>query len=385
MPIYREERPGRAPRWKVRIYHRGKAHEWSLEGTKADAEAFEARERVRLEAQGVPGRIAPRFSDFCVGAYAQHAEVHLKARTWSNRQYTIATLAERLGPLRLTEITDERVYQYQRDRIAEKIKPSTINDEVKVLRAILRHARDLKLPAFEMRAKDLPVRGKRRVRAWTMEEVQRLLRAVAEQSPAVFWPVVFLLHTGCRKGEAIAAEWSWVDMHRLVLRIPSNEEWQPKDDEPREVPIEAPLVPYLRAPRLHDRYLFPTRDGDRYAFWPQRAFDRARKAAGLTGGPHVLRHTYASHFLATRPDLWLLARILGHSTAKITETYAHLLPDTVERARGAVAFPVEIVGNAVGDEGQKPRKSLWGVQDSDLRLPPCEKRKQSRKQAKARR
>jgi integrase len=394
MPVYREKRAGRENRWKVRIYHQGKPYEWSIEGTRDDALAFEARERVRLEAQGSTARTAPRFSDFSVGAYAEHAEIHLKARTWSNRQYTIATLCQHLGSLRLTEITNARVEAYQRDRIGEKIRPSTINDEVKVLRAILKYARSTGTPAFEMTAKDLPVRGKRRARAWTDAEVLRLLTSVSETSPQIYWLVVFLLHTGCRRGEALAAEWSWVDLKRKVLTIQPSEEWQPKDGEPREVPIADALLPYLRAPRPSNapKWLFPTRDGDRYAFWPQLAFDRARKAAKLTGGPHTTRHTFASHFLARVPDLWLLAQILGHSTTQVTELYAHLLPDAIERARGAVAFSLPTVG---ADRGQPTNRQatnvlttenhLWGVQDSDLRLPPCEESRAARKVANSRR
>ena len=41
--------------------------------------------------------------------------------------------------------------------------------------------------------------------------------------------------------------------------------------------------------------------------------------------------------LQTR-DLFLVARLLGHSTAWVTERYAHLLPEHLERARAAVSF-----------------------------------------------
>jgi integrase len=408
MPVYREKRAGRENRLKVRIWHKGKAHEWSFEGTREEAVAFEARERVKLEAQGSTQRTVPRFLDFSVGAYAEHAKTHLKARTWSNRQYTIATLSEHLGPLRLTEIDNVRVEQYQRDRLGLKIRPSTINDEAKVLRAILAYAKATKVPVCELTAKDLPVRGKRRAKAWTVAEVDRLLRAVAETSPHIYWIVVFLLHTGCRRGEALAAEWSWVDLKRRVLSIQPNDEWQPKDGEPREIPIPDALLPYLQAPRKHERWVFPTtrksrlrsgegREKERYILWPQLAFDRARKRAKLTGGPHTTRHTFASHFLARVPDLWLLARLLGHSTTQVTELYAHLLPDAVERARGAVSFALptvspQTVGNTVGGNGSRLAGNgltagnlLWGVQDSDLRLPPCEERTVTRKASNSRR
>jgi integrase len=104
--------------------------------------------------------------------------------------------------------------------------------------------------------------------------------------------------------------------------------------------------------------VFPSREGSRYAFWPVNLFDRARKAAGLAGGPHKLRHTFASHFLATTPDLYLLAQIMGHSHAKVTELYAHLLPDHLARGRAAVSF-APAVGAAEHAAGQR-----WGGQGS---------------------
>lgn len=70
--------------------------------------------------------------------------------------------------------------------------------------------------------------------------------------------------------------------------------------------------------------------------WEQ--FDRARKRAGLSGGPHVCRHTFASHLLRACADLFLLAKLMGHSDTTVTRLYAHLLPDHLERARNAVDF-----------------------------------------------
>ncbi len=39
---------------------------------------------------------------------------------------------------------------------------------------------------------------------------------------------------------------------------------------------------------------------------------------------HVLRHTFASHFIMKGGDILTLQRILGHSDIKVTMRYAHL-------------------------------------------------------------
>jgi integrase len=94
----------------------------------------------------------------------------------------------------------------------------------------------------------------------------------------------------------------------------------------------------LTGPRASARWVFPKGSGDRYVDFPKDAFWAARKRAKLSGGPHTLQHIFASHFLQKVPDLFLLAHVLGHSHQRVTELYAHLLPDHLARARNAVNF-----------------------------------------------
>ncbi|KFF47984.1 hypothetical protein GY26_16870 [Gammaproteobacteria bacterium MFB021] len=42
---------------------------------------------------------------------------------------------------------------------------------------------------------------------------------------------------------------------------------------------------------------------------------------------HVLRHTFASHFMMNGGDVLTLQKILGHQTITMTMRYAHLSPD----------------------------------------------------------
>ena len=337
MGVYKKDKAGK--KWRVVIFlGEGKRQDWTVEGSKDDARAFEARKRVELEV-GVSSdqRTAPTFSTYFADHYRPFAEARLKKRTWTNRIYTLATLSQHLGNLRLTELKNPVLEKYQNDRL-KHVLPSTINDEMKTLRAVCSHARANGVPCAEITVKDLPERGKRKIRAWTAEQVSQLLASVRERSPNIFGLVLFLLNSGCRKGEALALEWENVDLRRRIIRVMPSEEWQPKDDEAREIPIGDQLLLYLNAQLKTGRYVFPADTGERYAYWPQLAFDRARKAAGLKGGPHTTRHTFATHFLQKRPDLYLLARILGHSDITVTKLYAHLLPDHLERARNAVDF-----------------------------------------------
>lgn len=48
---------------------------------------------------------------------------------------------------------------------------------------------------------------------------------------------------------------------------------------------------------------------------------------------HVLRHTFASHFMMNGGNILTLQRILGHSSLQMTMRYAHLAPDHLQEAR----------------------------------------------------
>jgi integrase len=336
MPVYKK-----GQQWRVVIWFKGKRHDFVLSGTKEEAREYESTKRVELQSSDPEAllRDVPKFKDFAEGPYRTHAKAHLKKRVWTNRTYTLATLIDHFGSTKINAIHVAKIEAYKHGRIEKKIKASTINDELKVLRAVLSYARELGIRTADSMIKNLPTRGiSRKVTYWNRTQVGALLDSIRKNSREIEPLVVFLLNTGVRKGEALALEWDNIDLTRGIIRIEPSEEWQPKDGEARTIPISDHLRPYLIRHRAEARHVFRSRSGERYAFWPQRAFDRAREAAGLIGGPHTARHTFATHFLYKTPDLYLLGKILGHSTAYVTELYSHLLPDHLERARNVVSF-----------------------------------------------
>lgn len=333
MAVYRK-----GDKWRVRVWLRGERQDRIVSGSKADALAVEAALRTEMARSSTsPTPTVPLFSVF-LAKYQVHAEAHLRASTHSNRKYTWATLLKHFGHVGLDEIGTAAVEEFKAARLADKVKPATVNANMNALRAILGYAREFHvLPEIRWRA--LPEVGRRRVVAWTRAEVDALYRSVQKEAPDILPIVVFLANTGCRKSEAIALESANVNLKRGVVTIQPSVAavYTTKDNEAREVPINSALRPWLKG--VKGQWVFPSSTGERFAFWPQRKFDLARRKAGLVGGPHTLRHTYATHFLASTPDLFLLARVLGHSTTYVTELYSHLLPEAMRRAAKAVSFP----------------------------------------------
>jgi integrase len=200
---------------------------------------------------------------------------------------------------------------------------------------------------------------------FTREEVGYILAAATEHAPAFVTLFTFLFETGCRKSEAINLPWKNVRFEQRIIRIWSDPVADDSDDAylvksmEREIPLSDHMLRLLRAQKLKGLskdLVFPVlvnrnqTKGKPYVEFPTNTWDRvlehatalARKvdpeAPEIVGGPHKARHTFASHFLQRKPDIFLLGRVLGHSHTRVTELYSHLLPEHLAEARNVVMF-----------------------------------------------
>ena len=96
----------------------------------------------------------------------------------------------------------------------------------------------------------------------------------------------------------------------------------------RSVPVNSELVTEIFHDRPRRGELFPgTSEG---AF--RKALDRAKITLPRGQLTHVLRHTFASHFVMNGGDILTLNKILGHKTIQMTMVYAHLAPNYLGKA-----------------------------------------------------
>jgi integrase len=338
MPVYRKSKE----HWRVVIFLRGKRSDFIVKGSKEQAEAEEARERVRLSLSDPQSeqRAALTFGDFCATHYRPHAELHLKNSSWARRASLLGFLMETFGDVKLTDIHAAAIDAYAKKRTEDGLRKVSINNELRVLRVILNFARERKFLVSDAKVKLLRVPYDGRAKAWTSQEINRLLVALQEEAEELVPIVLLIVNTGVRNGEARALPWDRVNFGAGHIEIWPSREWQPKSGLPREIPISDALMGVLEKLPRKGKWVFPSRTGEQWAFWPRRQFERATKKAGLTGGPHRLRHTFASHFLVKVPDLGVLAAVLGHSEESVTRLYAHMLPERLAKARNVVSIPL---------------------------------------------
>ena len=173
-------------------------------------------------------------------------------------------------------------------------------------------------------------RGITKPKFLTREQVQLLLEQFSSPKDVHFRRLIqFYLWTGCRWTEAIDLTWGDVDLQNRLIYL-GHPESQTK------LRRDFPLTDRLRE-LLNE--LHCDRDGDKpYVFWrftrnPYYVNSRLRQIRKSVEGipdditPHTMRHTFASHLAMQGVDLTTIASLMGHSTARITEQYAHLQPD----------------------------------------------------------
>ena len=146
-----------------------------------------------------------------------------------------------------------------------------------------------------------------------------------------------LMLTGARRGEVVHAKWGCIDWPGNTLLVPVA-----KSGKPRHVSLSDAAVAVLRGVYEHaDRCgpeddVFDTDDVRTNSFhWH---WDRMRKRVGLGDvRMHDLRHSFASRLVNKGVSLYVVQNLLGHSSAAMTQRYAHLAKDTLKGAANLVS------------------------------------------------
>jgi integrase len=153
--------------------------------------------------------------------------------------------------------------------------------------------------------------------------------------------ILFLLSTGARLNEALQAKWENIDVERRVWRIPAANS---KSGKVRAIPLNDSAVGVLDNLDTKDKFehvFINKQTGQRYKTI-QKVWSRLRKAADLEHiRIHDLRHQYASFLVNNGVTLYTTGQILGHSTPKVTQRYAHLSTATLQDAAATASDQIK--------------------------------------------
>lgn len=200
------------------------------------------------------------------------------------------------------------------------VAPRTLNLELAYLRAMFNELVRLDEWTGENPVKNIrPFKTEEQEMAFLDREQIKQLFIECENSKArdLLTVVKICLSTGARWSEAESLKSRQVKKYSVTFT-------KTKGNKNRTIPINPDL--YDELPKTRGNLFIGCYDAFRSAL--------GRTQIELPDGQltHVLRHTFASHFMMNGGNILVLQRILGHTDIKMTMRYAHFSPSHLEEA-----------------------------------------------------
>lgn len=217
----------------------------------------------------------------------------------------------------------------------KSVKTWTLNNDIKEIKSIFNKAIEWRYiyinPAKNMNY--IEITDAKPVRYLSQDEYRKFFE-VCSQDFAEYYPIFYtFVHTGMRRGEILALDWSDIDFKQSIIHIRSKDGFRPKGIDKKSKQSKTRLIP------IHDRLrqlLYKLRQpvGKVFTYRGQpysdnrlrRALMRITKKAGIKGLTrlHELRHSYVTFLVKHGVDIYKVKELLGHSDIRDTMRYAHM-------------------------------------------------------------
>lgn len=293
---------------------------------KEEAEAFErnylAKHRTNYEAA-----MDERSLKELIEAWFIYHGINLA--DGERRRRALLQMATELKNPVASQLTAEQFLQYRYDktRNADPICFKTFNNLHAYLAAVFNRLRRLKVIAYQSpicEVEFLKIQ-ERQLSYFCVDQIAELLESIKlySQNTSTWWVTQICLRTGARWSEAEKLKRKQIRDGRVTFEFT-------KSKRTRTVPLDPAffhaLDQFAGAKNPDDR-IFDNCIGSfrRAAKRSQLKFPRGQKT-------HILRHSFASHFVMNGGNILSLQKILGHADIGMTMRYAHLAPDHLKDA-----------------------------------------------------
>ncbi|WP_340574960.1 phage integrase [Escherichia coli] len=217
-----------------------------------------------------------------------------------------------MGDPRVSQITRKFILEYRSEKLQAGLMPSSVNRDLCVLSTMF-----TVLIEAEVFHNANPVRGIRKLKVQNTEmaflsddEIKRLLGRLEGDARRV---AILCLSTGARWSEAAELRGEHIVGNRVTF-------FNTKNGKSRSVPVSDEVLAIVKTRRTG--LLFNV---DYLSF--RETLQEVKPDLPKGQATHVMRHTFATHFMINGGNIVTLQRILGHATIQQTMTYAHFSPD----------------------------------------------------------
>jgi integrase len=279
------------------------------------------------------------FDEFVL-AYLEYVATNLSVKTRQNASRVMGLFSDFLGKKKLSELRGEDLENFKRSRKG-KVKDSTINIDIRSLKAALQVAVTLgRINSNPFRPVKLIRLTKKPIKPLTHGEFISLCRLIKE--PWLVDLVKFAVLTGLRRGELMDLKWEHVDLDRREISIESSNEYRVKHGKTRRVPLGDEALSILEMRRGCGKWVFVDDGGERLR--DEFVSKRVKSYMRELGLPeelhfHSLRATCASWGLREGMSETAIRDLLGHSSIKVTETYASLDSSALRKEAQKITLP----------------------------------------------
>jgi integrase len=250
-----------------------------------------------------------------------------------------------------------------------KVSGATVNRNLTTLKRIFSYADAMGSNVENPVKYVLYFKESGRVRALTLEEVDKYLAAATGDLRDF---AVLALETGARPMELFALKRSDINLKGKYLRLPGTRTRRAK----RDVPLTDDALEVLkrRMEKDADTFVFPirrpkTKNMDVKHITSLRKAHDAVIAKHFAGDPftvYTFRHTYGTMHAQAGTELPVLAELMGHSSIQTTMIYVHSSKKMKIEATARLQAYVEVARRAKQlqeeeeAEGWKPMEDEWG-------------------------
>ncbi len=225
-----------------------------------------------------------------------------------------------------SELTSEQIVAWRYAKLQKGLSKKTCNNLHGYLGAMFSKLADLKVIdcSNPLTGIDFIKIQERQLSYLSHGQITQLFASIEKcANPSTYWVTHLCLRTGARWGEAEQLRFKQLHDGRVTYEFT-------KSKKVRSIPLDPyfyeQLLKFVRGKNPDDR-VFSNCIG---SF--RRAVVRAKLDLPAGQCSHILRHSFASHFVINGGNILSLQRILGHATIEMTMRYAHLAPDHLNDA-----------------------------------------------------
>lgn len=306
-------------KWLVSISREGIPRVRKLFSVKSDAEIFEREYLAKYLAKQKLSSDPRTIRELAELWFKYHG---INLADGERRRQCLIDMSTAMKNPPAARLSAEQFVEYRFDRIRAGLSEKTFNNHHSYLSAMYVKLRKLKVIDYDNPLEDVDFIKiqEQQLSYLSIEQIKTLFDIIKSgcKNESTWFVAQLCLRTGARWGEAEQLRKKQLHAQRVTYEFT-------KSKKTRTVPLDHDfyneLMQFAKYKNPNDR-VFTNCIG---------SFRRAVLRAGIDlpkgQNTHILRHSFASHFIMNGGNILSLQKILGHADISMTMRYAHLAPD----------------------------------------------------------